>query len=81
MPDRETLQKHVYLFDTMSEKLGHDMQQHTLDGDVSIDALTNAVVRCSQCGHADDCAAKLNAARNLSQPPAYCQNKALFKTL
>ena len=81
MPDRKTAKKHAFLFDEMAKQLGHDMQQHAIDGDISIDALTDAVVRCTRCGAAQDCAKRLSARQINGTAPDYCENKDLFKTL
>lgn len=81
MPDRKTAKKHAFLFDEMAKQLGHDMQQHAIDGDISIDELTDALVRCSRCGEAGDCAKRLSAGQINGETPSYCENKDLFKTL
>ncbi|MDC0738156.1 DUF6455 family protein [Cognatishimia sp. SS12] len=81
MTDRATVKKHAYLFDTMAQKLGHDMQQHALDGDIGMDELADAVIRCTGCSHPEDCAQRLAAAKQLTQTPNYCRNQHLFKDL
>ncbi|GAA6208239.1 hypothetical protein NBRC116601_15320 [Cognatishimia sp. WU-CL00825] len=81
MPERATIKKHTYLFDTMAEKLGHDMQKHVQDHDISMSEVADAVLRCANCSNPDNCANNLAAQKSLQNPPSYCQNIPLFQEL
>jgi hypothetical protein len=81
MIDRETLKKHAAMFDTMSQKLGHDMQQRALDGDIPFDEIADGVLRCAQCSSPEDCASRMAKTTQLDAPFSYCQNTELFKDL
>ncbi|MGH1466350.1 MAG: DUF6455 family protein [Cognatishimia sp.] len=81
MPERAMIKKHTYLFDTMAEKLGHDMQEHVENHDLSMTEVADAVLRCTKCRASETCANRLAAEDALQNPPGYCQNIPLFLDL
>ena len=55
MPNREVLKLHAGLVDRMATKLGVDLQEAAIDGDVSIDQLSDAVLNCTDCPNPGHC--------------------------
>ncbi|CUJ85072.1 hypothetical protein RUE5091_00294 [Ruegeria denitrificans] len=81
MPDREVLKHHAGLVDRMATKLGVDLQQSAIDGDVSIDQLSDAVLRCTGCANPSHCQNFLRQPAQARQTPEYCRNRDLLRKL
>lgn len=78
MKDRVTLKKHAVLLDGMSAARGIDLQERALAGDISIDALTDAVLSCTNCTNPEACAIWLEQNETAPTTPAYCENRIIF---
>ncbi len=82
MIGRETLKKHARLVDLMASKLGIDLEERALRGDINFDEISDAVLACTGCSHPCTCERWL-AAMPVPQndTPEYCRNRPLFKGL
>ncbi|MGV6805703.1 MAG: DUF6455 family protein [Ruegeria sp.] len=81
MSSRESLRKHADLVDRMATSLGVDLQEEAIAGVISVDEITDAVLRCTDCPNPDHC---VNALANQAvggKPPEYCRNQDLLKKL
>ncbi len=81
MHSRETLKKHAELVDRMANRVGVDLEDAAIRGDVSIDQISDAVLRCTGCANPDHCQSLLNRAEITGNTPEYCRNKPLFNQL
>lgn len=81
MPNRETLRLHAGLFDRMATKLGVDLESAAIDGDVSIDQISDAVIRCTDCPNPAYCQAFLDHSEVAQRTPEYCRNQDLLRKL
>ncbi|WP_281994965.1 DUF6455 family protein [Ruegeria faecimaris] len=81
MPDRETLRHHAGLFDRMAGKLGVDLQESAIAGHISVDQITDAVLRCTDCPNPGHCQSFLNQPVLAAQTPEYCRNQDLLSKL
>lgn len=79
MPAHARLKTHAALFDDMSQSLGLDLQDEAISGRLQFDEISEAVLRCAQCAHPSDCAAKLaGRAQVQAAAPDYCRNRDLL---
>ncbi|MES0824486.1 DUF6455 family protein [Ruegeria sp. SCP11] len=81
MTSRETLKHHAGLVDRMATKLGVDLQQSAIDGDVLFDELTDAVLRCTDCPNPKHCQNFLVQSAQVDRAPEYCRNQELLGKL
>ena len=84
MRDQSVLKRHAALVDTMSQAVGVDLQEAALEGAVSADQLSDAVLRCTECGQIGACNSWLDARDagvSARRTPDYCRNAALFRDL
>ncbi|UZD89824.1 DUF6455 family protein [Cognatishimia activa] len=81
MTKHVNLKRHIYLFDMMAEKLGHDLEVAVIDGEISPEEIVEASFRCSDCAKSSTCEAALPLAREMSEPYDFCRNHALFERL
>lgn len=82
MQGKDDFERHARLMDSMATTLGIDLQEAAIRGDISIDDITEAVLRCTGCPDPDHCTGWLNDhARGAEQTPGYCRNRALLDQL
>lgn len=81
MPNQEALKHHARLVDEMATKLGVDLQQSAIDGDVSVDEISEAVLRCLGCANPMHCEGFLSQHAEVDRTPEYCRNQELLKKL
>jgi hypothetical protein len=84
MRDQSVLKRHAALVDTMAQALGVDLQEAALEGVVSVDQLSDAVLRCTDCGQIGACDSWLDTRKTgVPEPrtPNYCRNAGLFRDL
>ncbi|SLN22064.1 DUF6455 family protein [Ruegeria meonggei] len=81
MPNRETLRLHAGLVDRMATKLGVDLENAAIGGDVSIDEISDAVIRCTDCPNPGHCQAFLDRDEIAQRTPEYCRNQDLLSKL
>lgn len=82
MQDTVKLKRHAALFDNMGSAIGLDLQKQAIGGDLPIEEISEAVLRCVACSRPDHCA-KLLASPGLQaiSPPDYCRNRDLLDYL
>ncbi|WP_298852401.1 DUF6455 family protein [uncultured Ruegeria sp.] len=81
MPTQETLRLHAGLVDDMARMLDIDLEEAAIDGSVSVDQISDAVLRCSDCPNPDHCKYLLNTAVSAQRTPEYCRNQELLHKL
>ena len=81
MPNREILRLHAGLMDDMAKMLDVDLEEAAIGGDVSIDQISDAVLRCAACPNPDHCRNMLKQASTLQYTPEYCRNQELLHKL
>lgn len=81
MPSRNTLRLHAGLVDDMARMLDVDLEEAALGGQVSIDQISDAVLRCTDCPNPGHCGQVLAQAATLQQAPEYCQNREFLHKL
>ncbi len=78
MPSQEVLKLHAGLVDRMASKLGVDLQEAAIGGDVSIDQLSDAVLNCTDCPNPGHCQRFLDQPTAVTRTPEYCRNQDLL---
>ncbi|WP_109313235.1 DUF6455 family protein [Ruegeria sp. AU67] len=81
MLGKNTLKRHAELVDQMATHVGVDLEDAAIGGDVSIDQISDAVLRCSDCSNPDHCAQFLAQSAQGQKTPEYCRNTSLFDRL
>ncbi|UXX84374.1 DUF6455 family protein [Roseovarius pelagicus] len=82
MTNPNTLKRHAALVDRMSQKLGIDLEEEMMRGQMQVDALGDAVLRCTGCVNADECDHWMDVHDDgAEQPPEYCRNAEVFAAL
>jgi hypothetical protein len=82
MTTNTTIKRHADLVDRMATARGVDLEQATMEGRLSFDRLTDAVLACTGCAHPGECEAWLGAQSGVAEAtPGYCRNADLFETL
>ncbi len=77
-----TLRIHAQLVDRMADTLGLDLEESILRGQMQIDDLSDAVLRCTGCTQPGACQHWLaETPRPQATPPGYCRNSDLFADL
>jgi hypothetical protein len=81
MRNISVLKRHAALVDRMASSLGVDLERKTRTGAVSIDELTDAVLRCTDCSNPDHCEARLSAETPVQTAPSFCRNTDFLRAL
>ena len=82
MTDRESLKRHADLLDRTATRLGLDLEELSVSGAISIDEISDAVLRCTGCSNPEDCAHWLERDEGeAATPPVYCRNGGLMARL
>lgn len=81
MPTRETLRLHAGLVDDMARKLDIDLEEAAIGGSVSVDQISEAVLRCTDCPNPGHCQALLSQTNAVQGTPEYCRNQELLHKL
>jgi len=83
MQSQNTFKRHAGLVDRMANALGLDLEEKALRGDLPVDEIGDAVLRCTGCTNPDACESWLGAHADggASEPPGYCRNATLFAEL
>jgi hypothetical protein len=79
-PDK--YKKHADLFDRTATRLGLDLEELAMAGALSIDEISDAVLRCTECSNPSDCRHWLDRNEGIAEaPPIYCRNQELMDAL
>jgi hypothetical protein len=82
MQSEKTLKKHADLVDRMATRLGVDLEEAILRGQVPMDAVADAVLRCTGCSNPGHCNQWLEASDAKAEAaPGYCRNNDLWAGL
>ena len=85
MQNRDVLKRHADLVDSMADTLGIDLEVAAMRGDLDIEEISDAVLRCTACSNPEHCAGWIEAKRSegetVDKPVSYCRNSALFERL
>lgn len=81
MQNQSTLRKHANLVDRMSDRLGVDLEEEVLRGNVAPDLIPDLVLRCTSCTNPEACQRLLATEDRLEAAPGYCKNRETFDAL
>jgi len=81
MQNATVLRKHASLVDRMSTKLGVDLEESVMRGDVAPDLIPDLVLRCTNCTDPDACARMLDDKAPLDAAPSFCVNRDTLQKL
>jgi len=81
MPGRKTLDEHEKLMGQMADRLGVDLDEAELRGDLPPEKRDGMVLSCTNCTSPEACSKWLADHEKAEDAPAYCRNGALLKGL
>jgi len=82
MLGKATLKRHAALVDRMAETVGVDLEQAIMEGRMTTDQLSDAVLTCTGCSEAEACARWLATQDQTAETtPDYCRNTETFLRL
>ena len=81
MTDTVDLRRHAILVDSMAGALGIDLEEAALRGELHMDEISDAVLRCVGCTNPEHCAHMLADTPKLTATPGYCRNRELMTRL
>lgn len=82
MFDIKQAKRHAALFDEAAQKIGVDLQEAAIAGDLPFDCIADGVHRCMGCSGPSACRDWLdNAQDDNATLPRFCRNKWLLKRL
>jgi len=82
MESPKILKRHAALLDEMAQTLGIDLEEAAIRGDLRIDDISEAVLRCTGCPDPRHCRHWLqDHTEGATATPDYCSNAALFQQL
>ena len=77
-----TNKRHADLVDRMATTLGLDLEEKMMEGQLQIDTLGDAVLRCTGCSDPDGCERWLAEQTGIApDSPPMCRNADLFDLL
>ena len=82
MQNQNVLKHHAHLVDQMANTLGIALEEAAMRGRISIDEISDAVLRCTGCSNAAHCEGWLEErTQGSDRTPDYCRNSDLFAEL
>lgn len=82
METPKNLKRHAALLDEMAITLGIDLQKAAIRGDLQIDDISQAVLRCTGCADPLNCTKWMqDHAEGATATPDYCSNATLLQQL
>ena len=82
MPASGIQRRHAELMERMANALGLDLDEKIMEGQLDIETLDDAVLRCTGCTDPDGCDHWLNAQQGIAPAaPGTCRNMTLFEML
>lgn len=82
MQNTLTIKQHAALVDRMADTLGVDLEEATLKGQITPDALCDVVLRCTGCTDPGGCRHWLDAHdAGADSTPDMCRNGDIFELL
>ena len=82
MQNPRKLKRHADLTDKMATARGIDLEESLMRGDIKIEDISDAVLRCTACSNPEHCTGWLEEQEGTTRTsPTYCRNATLFKAL
>lgn len=82
MPTNQMQKRHIELMERMADALGLDLDEKIMEGQLDIETLDDAVLRCTGCADPAACEHWLGAQEGIAPTtPDTCRNMALFDML
>ena len=82
MASNATNKRHADLVDRMASALGIDLEEKIMQGQLQIDTLGDAVLRCTGCADPEACERWLAEQEGVAaKGPEMCRNSDLFELL
>lgn len=81
MPGQKVLDHHAKLMGQMADRLGTDLDEAELRGDLTPSERDDMVLSCSNCTSPEECAHWLASHDSAEDAPAYCRNADKLKDL
>lgn len=82
MPETLTIRRHAALVDRMAQAVGVDLEEATLKGQITPDALCDMVLSCTGCSNPTGCGHWLDAhSDGADATPSMCRNADIFQRL
>ena len=77
-----TLKRHAALVDGMATARGVDLEETLMRGEIGVDEISDAVLRCTACSNPKHCAGWLEEQDGVAEStPGFCRNADLFNQL
>lgn len=79
----DKIKRHAALVDRMATRLGIDLEERAMRGDITTSQIEDAVLSCTNCTNPDGCQTwqAAHAGATVNAPPSYCRNTPLFAEL
>lgn len=74
MPGEKTLKQHEVLMDQMAQRLGADLDEAELRGDLPPEERSDMVLSCTGCSDPEGCQKWLAQNASADSAPGYCRN-------
>ncbi|MGI3184398.1 DUF6455 family protein [Nioella aestuarii] len=81
MPGRKTIEDHEKLMGRMADRLGVDLDEAELRGDLPPEQRSDMVLSCTNCTSPEECGKWLESHDKAEDAPTYCRNGELLKAL
>ncbi|MBE0455183.1 DUF6455 family protein [Roseovarius autotrophicus] len=81
MQRTRTLKHHADLVDRMASAQGVDLEQKVMEGLLTPDDISTAVLACTGCSSPGDCEHWLASHETGAPAPSYCRNVELFEDI
>ena len=77
----KTVAHHAGLMEQMADTVGADLREAVADHRLSAADYRTAVIRCTTCEGAEECAHWMESHAGAEEAPAYCRNRDLLERL
>ncbi len=77
----KTYQKHQWLMSRMADKLGADLDEAELRGDLTPGQRDAMVLSCTNCTSPEECERLLQANGSIDAAPSFCRNGAAIQDI
>jgi len=81
MPGEKTLEEHSRLMGRMADRLGADLDEAELRGDITPEEREDMVLSCTNCTSPGACREWLSSHDSAEDAPEYCRNGSKIKAL
>lgn len=81
MPGKKQIDEHRKLMDQMADRLGSDMDEAELRGDLAPGDRDAMILSCTNCASPEECRKWLAAHDSADEPPEFCRNGGVLKEI